>query len=105
MRVMATLPADGLGLVHAHMLPDVKHLENGLVFKREQLWRAISWLFHNQKENQKGEKKTPKPEKPRRAQDRVTAPPVGQVGSGFPGSVWGSSTPLSLSKVMTWKIH
>lgn len=37
--------ADGLRHVHAHMFPGVKHLERGLVFKREQLWRAISCLF------------------------------------------------------------
>lgn len=59
MRVMATVPADGLGLVHAHMLPDVKHLENGLVFKREQLCRAISWLFQQSKRKPKRGKKTP----------------------------------------------
>ena len=40
------------------MLPDVKHLENGLVLKREQLWRAISWLFQQSKIKPKRKKKT-----------------------------------------------
>lgn len=40
------------------VLPDVKHLENGLVLKREQLWRAISWLFQQSKIKPKRKKKT-----------------------------------------------
>lgn len=86
------------------MLPDVKHLENGLVLKREQLWRAISWLFQQSKIKPKRKKKN-KPEKPRRAQGRVTTPPVGQVGWGSLALSWGSSMPLSLSKVTMCKIH
>lgn len=39
--------------VHTHMLPGVKQLERGLVFKREQLWRAVSWLFQQSKGKQK----------------------------------------------------
>lgn len=37
--------AHALRLVHAHTRPGVKHLGRGLVFKRAQLRRAISWLF------------------------------------------------------------
>ena len=75
---MATVPADGLGLVHAHMLPDVKHLENGLVFKREQLCRAISWLFQQSKRKPKRGKKTPqtwKTQKSLRQGDRTPSWP------------------------------
>ena len=56
------------------------------------------------KKKTKREKKN-KPEKPRRAQGRVPTPPVGQVGWGSLALSWGSSMPLSLSKVTTCKIH
>lgn len=62
------------------MFPSVKHLEKGLVFKKEQLWRAISWLF--QQSERKGGKKL---KENRKVKGRVTAPrPARAVpGCGF----------------------
>lgn len=85
------------------MLPDVKHLENGLVFKREQLWRAISWLFQQSKRKPKRKKKTL--ENPEELKAGWTHPQLATVGWGSLALSWGSSMPLSLSKVTTCKIH
>ena len=70
------------------MLPDVKHLENGLVLKREQLWRAISWLFQQSKIKPKRKKKkqTWKTQKSSRQGDHTPSWP-GRLG--FSGSVLG----------------
>lgn len=81
---MAELLADGLQLVHSHTLPDVKHLEKGLVFKRQQLCRAISWLFQQSKNKSRNKNRNKKkPEENRKTKGKVTTAPVCRVGSRF----------------------